>query len=76
MYLGSYIGVFDDNLHALAPKKGFRYKCDVDQGPSVAVSNDTTSVSIDTYRASEHKECEVCRNLLMEAPPRDSKSRG
>ncbi|KAH0873033.1 hypothetical protein HID58_070395 [Brassica napus] len=34
--------VFDDLLYAIAPKKGLRYKCEVDRGPSVVVSNDTT----------------------------------
>ncbi|CDY61173.1 BnaC06g07390D [Brassica napus] len=50
VHLGSFIEVFYDHLHAIAPKTCLRYKYDVDRGPSVAVSNDTTSVSQHPWR--------------------------
>lgn len=73
VHLSSYIGVLDDPLHAKASQKGLRLKKYVDQSPSVEVSNDTnpilsidttTSSSIDTHRASEWKEFEVCQNCF------------
>ncbi|KAF2607062.1 hypothetical protein F2Q68_00044148 [Brassica cretica] len=50
VHLGSFIEVFYDHLHAIAPKTCLRYKYDVDRGPSVAVSNNTTSVSQHPWR--------------------------
>ena len=49
VYIDSYIKVLDDHQHATSSKRGLRFKSNVDQGPSVAMSNDTKLISsIDT----------------------------
>ncbi|KAF3591552.1 hypothetical protein DY000_02022332 [Brassica cretica] len=72
MHLGSYNGVFDDHMYAVASQRGLRFRGDFDKGPTEAVSNDinkpasidtTSSSSIDIHRVSEHIEFKVYQNL-------------
>ncbi|KAF3601356.1 hypothetical protein F2Q69_00035560 [Brassica cretica] len=57
----------------VSQRRGLRFRCEVDNGPTEAVSRDTnkptsiditTSPSIDTSRESEQNEYEVCGNLF------------
>ena len=72
MHLGSYNGVFDDHMYAVASQRGLRFRGDFDKGPTEAVSNDinkpasidtTSSSSIDIHRVSERIEFKVYQNL-------------
>ena len=70
---GSYIGVFDDHMYAVASQKGLRFRGDFDKGPTEAVSNDinkpesidtTSSSLIESHRVSEQIEFKVHQNLF------------
>lgn len=65
--LGSYNVVFDDHQHVVASQRGLILRSDIEQGPSLAVSNDTNPTSstdtsffilIDTPVVYQHAETE------------------
>ena len=53
VHLGSYNGVFDDHMYAVASQRGLRFKGDFGKGPTEAVPNDINKpASIDTTSSS------------------------
>ncbi|KAF2595328.1 hypothetical protein F2Q70_00043267 [Brassica cretica] len=65
VHLGSYHGLFDDYMYAVASKRGLRYRSDIGNIPTKTISIDTTtSSSVDTRCVSEQKEFEVYRNIF------------
>ncbi|KAF3563285.1 hypothetical protein DY000_02015597 [Brassica cretica] len=74
VHLGSYNGVFDDHMYAVASQRGLRFRGDFGKGPTEAVPNDinkpasidttSSSSSIDSHRVSEQIEFKVYQKLF------------
>ena len=65
VHLGSYNGIFDDHMYAVASQRGLRFRGEIDKGPTeAALIVASTSSSIDIGCLSEQEEFEVCQNLF------------